>query len=223
MKKEILPTYRYKENSSIGLAFGCAVGKLSKNAALHKTMSTGTCPIPTPMNITTSKPDGYTTLDDANKYIRALFNVHKRYHYNRNERPDIKNYVLPDNSKYAIICTNGDYVFADTERYYATGLVNANEIVEVWTLTSILESFSKEPMSCIDLYMHAIYSNKIADFNKLDQHKKSPKDYSKMSVKELSKEFGISPKFTEIQQPFPTDIGKDTIDIANFYPTFMHI
>lgn len=75
----------------------------------------------------------YVSLDDANIYIRSLFDVRKRYHYNRGSRPTLKDFVMPDNSRYAIACVNHEYLYVSPDRYYGT-VDSSNEIIEVWTI-----------------------------------------------------------------------------------------
>lgn len=208
MKRNLLMQYTYRNYSSIGLAFGCAVGSMSRRKELHRTMNLKQRQ-PIPVEMHTSKPDGYTTLDDANKYIRALFNVHKRYHYNRNERPNIDNYVMPDKSRYAIICTNGDFVFADTDHYFSLYSMNTNEIVEVWTITSMRQDCVHDELESIKHRLAYIYKEKIQDRDDVNTTfvDIQPKDYDRMPKEQLSK----------FIRKIPT-IQDQTIDIASYYP-----
>lgn len=89
--------------------------------------------------VATSHSDGYTTLDDANKYIRSIFKVKKRHHFNRNDRPALSTIHLIDEIKdeKCIICVKGHYIYYNGRSYFSAFDNDLDEIIEVWVLGSI--------------------------------------------------------------------------------------
>ena len=77
------------------------------------------------------RDDGYATLDEANKYIRAKLKVKKRVYYRRLERPRLKDLHLDGR---AIVCVLGHYLYLDHETYYSFFNNEDDQVVTVWVL-----------------------------------------------------------------------------------------
>ncbi len=75
------------------------------------------------------RENGYTTLAETNKYIRANLNVKKATYYTKKERPKLKDLHL--NGK-AIVTVLGHYLYLDNETYYSFFDNENDEVVQVW-------------------------------------------------------------------------------------------
>ena len=77
------------------------------------------------------KEDGYTTLEEANKYIRKNLSVRKRIDYKRGNRPKLKEINMDGK---AIVCVLGHYLFVDGDVYYSFFNNNNDNIISIWLL-----------------------------------------------------------------------------------------
>lgn len=89
------------------------------------------CAVGYKINIETSKKNGYTTLADQNKYIRKYLNVDKSLSFKRGERPLLKD-LIKGESRRAIICVYGHYVYYDGTDYWSFFDNDNDEVVRVW-------------------------------------------------------------------------------------------
>lgn len=74
--------------------------------------------------------DGYLTLRDMNRFVRALLPVKKRINYKRGQRPYL-NQVKPCK---AIVCVLGHYLYMDYNKYYSFFDNEHDEVVTIWVL-----------------------------------------------------------------------------------------
>lgn len=79
------------------------------------------------------KGDGYLTLDDMNRYIRANLSVRKKEYFKRGERPLLKDF-LNGNTERAVVCLLGHYVYVDGEDYWSFFKNEFDPVVCVWWL-----------------------------------------------------------------------------------------
>ena len=94
--------------------------------------ATGSFP-PIPTGLT---PDGYLSLAAMNRYCRSVLPVTKSVSYRRGERPSLKEF-LEGNTKRAVICVLGHYIYADGKTYWSF-LRNAKDpVVRVWYLEAV--------------------------------------------------------------------------------------
>lgn len=77
------------------------------------------------------RDDGYTTLQVANKHIRKLFTIKKRYNYKRGERPLLKDLHIDGK---ALVCVYGHFVYVEGETYYSFFDNENDEVVSMWVL-----------------------------------------------------------------------------------------
>lgn len=75
--------------------------------------------------------DGYTRLDNGNRFIRQNLSVRKAIEYRKGQRPLLKDLHL--NEK-AIVCVKGHYLYLDNETYYSFFENENDEVVKVWIL-----------------------------------------------------------------------------------------
>ncbi len=126
--------YYYPYASDTETIFMCAVQALSSVKNMETELKNY------PLKLRTDRYNEHVSLDNANRYIRTLFDVHKRYHYNRGSRIRSNHYTMPDDSPYAMACVVGQgYVFIDTVHHDAYYSHSYGDIIEVWTITDMKE------------------------------------------------------------------------------------
>lgn len=96
------------------VAVGCASGKFP----------------PVPADLTS---DGYLSLAGMNRYCREQLSVEKAVTFRRGERPTLKEF-LEGNTKRAVICVLGHFLFADGNTYWSFGKNAKDQVVKVWYL-----------------------------------------------------------------------------------------
>ena len=77
------------------------------------------------------RADGYTRLDEANRFIRANLAVKKSIEYRRGERPKLNEINLDGK---AIVCVLGHYLYLDHNEYYSFFDNLNDDVVRVWIL-----------------------------------------------------------------------------------------
>lgn len=77
------------------------------------------------------KNNGYLTLKDMNKYIRSCISIQKYEYYKRTERFTLKE-LLNNNTKKAIVCLLGHYVYIDSKDYYSFFKNEEDNVVAIW-------------------------------------------------------------------------------------------
>ena len=81
--------------------------------------------------LTPSRADGYTTLADANTYIRENLNISKSITFKRGERPTLSEF-LTGNSIRSIICVSGHFIYFDGIAYWSFFNNDNDEVIRVW-------------------------------------------------------------------------------------------
>lgn len=146
--------YYYPRASDTENIFMCAIRALSSVTDMDTQLKNY------PLKLRTDRCDKYVSLDDANRYIRALFNVHKRYHYNRGNRIRSNCYTMPDDSPYAMACVVGQgYVFIDTidhDIYYSHSY---GDIIEIWTITDMKRQLQTIQPAALQGILNGVYNS----------------------------------------------------------------
>lgn len=143
--------YWYPCASDTETIFMCAVQTLSSVTDMNTKLKNY------PLKFRTNRYDRHVSLDNANRYIRTLFDVHKRYHYNRGSRIRSDCYTMPDDSPYAMACVVGQgYVFIDTVRHNIHYSHSRGDIIEVWTITDMKEQLKTIPPAALQGILNGI-------------------------------------------------------------------
>lgn len=77
--------------------------------------------------------DSYCTLKEANRVIRALFDVNKYIYYKRSERKKLKDLELEGIN---IICCKGHYISTNDNEYYSFFNNDNDEVIAIWKLNN---------------------------------------------------------------------------------------
>lgn len=85
---------------------------------------------PLPPNL---KDDGWSTLENTNKYVRKFFKVKKKEYYKRGERP-ILNDFLSHNFGKCLVCVYGHFIYVSGNDYWSFFDNSQDEIVCIWYL-----------------------------------------------------------------------------------------
>lgn len=79
------------------------------------------------------RDDGWSTLDNTNKYIRRLLPVQKKVYYKRSERMTLGAF-LADNAKRCIVCVYGHFIYVNEQDYWSFFENEDDEVVCIWYL-----------------------------------------------------------------------------------------
>lgn len=77
--------------------------------------------------------DGYLTLNDMNRLVRANMPVQRRRDFKRGLRPTLAEYVH-EYRRRAIVCVRGHYLYTDGKNYFSFFYNGQDEVVCVWEL-----------------------------------------------------------------------------------------
>lgn len=75
--------------------------------------------------------DGYASLDEMNKYVRANLAVRKRVNFKRGNRPLLRE--LKPGTR-AVVCVRGHFLYHDGRDYHSFLWNGGDEVVTVWYL-----------------------------------------------------------------------------------------
>lgn len=79
------------------------------------------------------RDDGWSTLDNMNKYVRQVLPVKKKVYYKRNERKTLAEFLI-DNDTKCIVCVLGHFIYVNGRDYWSF-FENGNDLVVcVWYL-----------------------------------------------------------------------------------------
>lgn len=93
--------------------------------------ATMTLNIKPPDKLPEMRSNGYTRLDEGNRYIRKHLPIQQRYEYRRGQRPLLKDIHI---DKKAIVCVKGHYLFVDNEEYYSFFNNENDEVISMWII-----------------------------------------------------------------------------------------
>lgn len=77
------------------------------------------------------KNNGYLKLEDMNRYIRALLPIQKKEYFKRGERTVLIDF-LKRNTRKAVVCLRGHYVYVDGADYWSFFKNEYDEVICVW-------------------------------------------------------------------------------------------
>lgn len=79
------------------------------------------------------RDDGWSTLDNMNKYVRQVFPVKKKVYYKRSERKTLADFLI-DNDTKCIVCVLGYFIYVNGRDNWSF-FENENDlVVRVWYL-----------------------------------------------------------------------------------------
>lgn len=79
------------------------------------------------------RADGWSSLDNTNKYVRKHLPVRKKVYFKRGTRPLLRDF-LKDNEEKCLICVYGHFVYAKGRDYWSFFDNDNDEIVCIWFL-----------------------------------------------------------------------------------------
>lgn len=79
------------------------------------------------------KDDGWSTLENTNKYVRSLLPVKKKVYYKRSERFTLREFLETNNAK-CLVCVYGHFVYVNGEGYWSFFENEDDKIVCIWYL-----------------------------------------------------------------------------------------
>lgn len=85
---------------------------------------------PVPENL---RNDGYLSLDDANKFIRAHLMVRKKVYFRKNERITLREF-LAKNTEACCVCVYGHFIYVNGKDYWSFFDNEDDQVVCVWYL-----------------------------------------------------------------------------------------
>lgn len=77
------------------------------------------------------KSDGWSTLDNTNKYIRSLLPVIKKVYYKKSERMLLQDF-LKSNEARCIVCVYGHFIYVNGQDYWSFFDNSNDKVVCVW-------------------------------------------------------------------------------------------
>lgn len=79
------------------------------------------------------KEDGWSTLDNTNKYIRSILPIKKKVYYKRTERMTLRGF-LSTNDKRCLVCVYGHFIYVNKKDYWSFFNNKDDMVVCVWYL-----------------------------------------------------------------------------------------
>lgn len=119
--KRIIPDSVYEGLPCSMVAVGCAMGIVSQEAvqALRSPNLHG---------------DGYLSLNDMNRLIRANLAVKSRENFKRGQRPALRDWAHQHLGQRAMVCVLGHYLYFDGRDYHSFLWNGGDPVVSVWYL-----------------------------------------------------------------------------------------
>lgn len=77
--------------------------------------------------------DGWSTLENTNRYVRRLLPIKKKVYYKRSERFSL-NTFLASNTERCMVCVYGHFVYVDKSDYWSFFDNETDKVVCVWYL-----------------------------------------------------------------------------------------
>ena len=75
--------------------------------------------------------DGWSTLDNTNRYIRQYLPIRKKEYFKRGQRPILKDF-LSSNTEKCLVCVYGHFIYVDANDYYSFFDNEYDPIVCIW-------------------------------------------------------------------------------------------
>ena len=127
----IIPEEKYEEVPCSQVAIGCAYENVFDKNLSHT------------IEVRLKNTEGYATLEEANKSIRANLPIAKRIYYRRAERISLSDF-FKNNKEKCIVCVLGHYIFVDGKDYYSYCDNEDDVVVCVWYIDTDLIRLRKE-------------------------------------------------------------------------------
>lgn len=83
--------------------------------------------------LTNLADDGWSTLENTNKYIRELLPIKKKIYYKRAERFVLKDFLQTNNSR-CLVCVYGHFIYVNGKDYWSFFDNENDKVVCVWYL-----------------------------------------------------------------------------------------
>ena len=127
----IMPEEKYEGVPSSQVAIGCAYENVFDKNLSHT------------IEVRLKNTEGYATLEETNKSIRANLPISKRIYYRKAERISLSDF-LKNNKEKCIVCVLGHYIFVDGKDYYSYFDNDSDVVVCVWYIDTDLIRLRKE-------------------------------------------------------------------------------
>ena len=115
---QITPNQKYKGLPCAYVGTGCAYEDIYHQAFTE------------PM-LDNLRDDGWSTLDNTNKYVRSILPIKKQVYYKRNERISLKEFLANNDSK-CLVCVYGHFIYAKENNYWSYYDNSEDMVVCVW-------------------------------------------------------------------------------------------
>lgn len=79
------------------------------------------------------KDDGWSTLENTNRYIRSLLPIKKKVYYKRNERFTLREF-LESNTEKCCVCVYGHFIYVNKQDYWSFFDNEDDKVVCIWYL-----------------------------------------------------------------------------------------
>jgi len=89
-------------------------------------------PFAVPM-IENLKDDGWSTLENTNKYVRSVLPIKKKIYYKRSERFKLKEFLKTNDVK-CLVCVYGHFIYVDSSDYWSFFDNEEDDVVCIWYL-----------------------------------------------------------------------------------------
>ena len=122
---KITPDKKYENLPCSQVAAGCAYEDI------HDRKLSGT------VAIKLKNAEGYATLKEVNKVVRAVLPVSKQKYFPRSERITLKEFLATNNKK-CTVCVLGHYIYVNNQDYYSFFENEDDPVVCVWYLNAEL-------------------------------------------------------------------------------------
>lgn len=77
------------------------------------------------------KDDGWSTLDNTNRYVRSLLPIKKKVYYKRSERFMLREFLDTNKSK-CLVCVYGHFIYVNGNDYWSFFNNDNDKVVCVW-------------------------------------------------------------------------------------------
>lgn len=77
------------------------------------------------------KGDGWSTLENTNKYVRCLLPIKKKVYYKRNERFTLREFLETNNTK-CLVCVYGHFIYVNGKDYWSFFDNEDDKVVCIW-------------------------------------------------------------------------------------------
>ena len=117
--RQIIPSLAYDDLPCSIVAVGCALGYTDSASVMA-------------LNAVGLHKDGYLSLQNMERLIKANFEVDCKVYFKRGSRPTLEEFAERRMGLRAIVCLEGHFVYFDGENYYSFFENSKDRVVQAW-------------------------------------------------------------------------------------------